>query len=88
MPTLTEIDSNFAVESGFPLDNLKIYSPLEPPFKIHGLIYNGEGIGFSRLPLDVAVGVNPGVVFNNTSTAGGRLRFRTSSRCVAIFAKR
>ena len=59
---------------------------LEGPFSLHGVYYD-EGFGaYRRMPKDIAATVNPGVLGLSANTAGGRLRFRTSSPYVAIRA--
>ncbi len=56
-------------------------------FDLYGFydVYNTEG--FIRMPLDVARATNSGVLNNASHTAGGRVRFTTNSKRVAIRAK-
>ncbi len=79
-----EIDHNFAVETSLNLDNIKFYSIQEDPFSIYGVFFeNGK---YRRLPEQVAKTVSEGVYRLHDNTAGGRIKFVTNSRFVAIHA--
>lgn len=88
MPTIAEIDKNLLVKEMVNREGLVIYDAHKAPFSIHGLIMPDECHDFfRRLPLDVAEKTeSPGLIHLNHNTAGGRLRFRTNSRRIAIFA--
>ena len=80
---LSDLDSNFKVESG--LENrpgLKYLDAEQAPFKIYGVFRDGDH--FARVPLSVAKTVSEGVTTLSQDTAGGRVRFRTDSPYVAI----
>lgn len=85
MANVEKIDKNLAVGATIDKEGLKFYNVLEAPFKIYG-IYMHEG-KFRRLPEEVAAKVNPGVLALHDSTAGGRLRFKTNSRAIALSVK-
>ncbi len=88
MIDISKIDENFKVNTNFSTENLDLYDCLAKPFEVCGLISPSESEPFfKRMPTEIAKKVNPGVEVNNRSTAGGRLRFRTDSKSVAIFAK-
>ena len=82
---LSDIDKNFAVDGNIDKTGLKFYNMEESPFKIYGI--KREGDSFVRLPLDVARNVNSGVFELCRNTAGGRVRFRSNTKKVAIIAK-
>lgn len=57
-------------------------------FKIFGLLLPDETENhYRRLPVDVAKSVSDGVLWLYRNTAGGRVRFRTDSPYVSIYAK-
>ncbi|MBO5110801.1 MAG: hypothetical protein J6D21_08805 [Clostridia bacterium] len=85
MGRLEEIDKNFKIETNLDKSDIKFYSVLEKPFSIYGVHYeNGK---FRRMPEFVAKRVNEGVDRLHTNTSGGRVRFVTDSKYVAISAK-
>ena len=85
MNRLEEIDENFRIETNLGKDDIKFYSVLNPPFRVHGLIY--EDGRFRRMPSSVAKSVNQGVYGLHANTSGGRVRFKTNSSYVAISSK-
>lgn len=85
MVSIENIDKNLAVEKYFAKDGLVFYSVLDFPFKIYGVTYeNGQ---FRRMPQSVAETVSSNVAWLNRNTSGGRVRFTTDSKTVAISAK-
>ncbi len=82
---ISSIDKNFIIETKIKKDDIKFYSIEEAPFKVYG-VYK-EGGMYRRMPADVAKSVSEGVYTLHTNTSGGRLRFVTDSRYVAIHAK-
>ena len=85
MSNISLIDSNFKVESQIKESDIRFYNVLNAPFHIYGVSYeNGK---FRRLPEKVAKTVSDGVFSLHTHTAGGRVRFKTDSLYVAIYAK-
>ena len=85
MSRLEEIDKNFKIETNLNKSDIKLYSVLEEPFCVYGVKYeNGK---FRRMPENVAKCVNDGVNGLHANTSGGRVRFKTDSSYIAIFAK-
>ena len=85
---ISKIDSNFVVNASFDTSGLDIYNVLEKPFSVHGLIPpSDESEVFTRIPLSVAREVSEKVASLHAHTSGGRVRFKTKSSSVAIFAK-
>lgn len=85
---ISKIDSNFVVNASFDTSGLDIYNVLENPFSVHGLIPpSDESEVFTRIPLSVAREVSEKVASLHAHTAGGRVRFKTNSRTVALFVK-
>ena len=85
MAKLSDLDSNFRVETNLGREGIRFLNVRTSPFSVHGVIYEGER--FRRMPEAVAKAVSPGVLGLHTCTAGGRVRFRTDSPYVAISAK-
>ncbi len=84
---IEDIDTNFVTDKNFDPTGLKFYNVLEAPFKIYGLILpDEENKCFLRAPKAVADNTNGGVRELNYHTAGGRVRFRTNSGRIAIYA--
>ena len=85
LKNISLIDSNFKVQTNINKDDIKFYDINQPPFEIHGVFYdNGK---YRRMPESIAKTVNGGVLALHTNTAGGRVRFKTDSSYIAIYAK-
>ena len=84
MRNISQIDRNFEVKTKLKLDNAVFYDALEEPFSLYGVFY--ENGMYRRMPEEVAKSVSPGVESLHMHTAGGRLKFVTNSRYVAIKA--
>lgn len=84
MPSISEIDKNFKVETKIEKVGMKFHDVLSAPFKIHGVFYDDGK--FRRIPCETARSVSPGVYALHANTAGGRVRFVTDSPYVAINA--
>ena len=82
---LSEVDSNFKLASAELCENLEVYSVKDTPISTHGMFY--EDGKYKRLPLSVAKSVSDGVTVLHSITAGGRFKFRTNSKTVALFAE-
>ena len=88
MSQIEKIDPNFKLSTLAGHDDVVFYNCLQEPFAVYGLMKpEGERDYFIRLPEEVAQNSNDGVVYLNTNTAGGRVRFRTNSPFVAIRAE-
>lgn len=82
---ISSVDKNFKVESKLNKRDIIFYDVKSEPFTVYGVIYeNGK---FRRMPEDVAKGVSGGVHWLHSNTAGGRVRFKTDSKYVAIHTK-
>lgn len=86
-PTVpAEVDKNMV--SGAPDESgLVWYNVKNAPFELYGLYRPTDEGDFRRMPDEVAAATNKGVKRNARHTAGGRVRFSTDSRRVAIRAK-
>ncbi len=83
MSNIEAIDKNFSsIEVSFV--GMHNYDPRKAPFSIHGLLCAEKGGKFLRMPQTVADTINSGVAELCTHTAGGRIRFRTDSKRVAL----
>ena len=82
MTDFTKIDPNFRVEPAFSREGLVFYDAARPPFSLHGLQY--EDGCFRRLPRAVTGDISEEVAHLSLHTAGGRVRFVTDSKRVAI----
>ena len=85
MQPLEAIDVRFKVNTNINKTDICFYSVLQPPFSIHGLIYENDK--FRRMPEAIAEAVSPGVHWLHSNTSGGRVRFKTNSPYIAISAK-
>lgn len=82
MKGISEVDINFKVETKIQKDDIKFYDIKSAPFRVYG-VFHQDG-KFRRLPEDVAKTVSRGVASLHANTAGGRVRFKTDSKYVAI----
>lgn len=82
-----EVDKNFIIETKINKPDIVFYNPKSEPFRIYGLYdYKNESV-YKRLPDEIGTTTNPGVKKLYLMTAGGRLRFSTNSKYVAIKVK-
>ena len=85
--TIEEIDKNMAINSKINKEGLKFFSMYDEPFVIFGGLKKGDDGRLYRVPKEVAEKTSRGVLGLCTNTAGGRVRFKTDSKRVAIVAK-
>ena len=79
---ISKIDSNFNIESQIYREGIRFFKIDEKPFEIYGIFReNGK---YRRMPESVAKKVSDGVYALHANTAGGRVRFITNSRYIAI----
>ena len=67
--------------------DLRFYDADEVPFEVYGLLPHQQDEPYRRIPLQVGKESNIGVEYLSASTTGGRIRFRTNSRIVALSAE-
>lgn len=84
MSDIAKIDANFALKTNI-RPGLRFYRADAPFFRLYGIYYEEEK--YRRLPESVAKTVNEGVLRLHANTSGGRIRFVTTSSCVAISVK-
>ena len=66
-------------------NDFDVYSALKPPISLHSVFYeNGK---FRRMPEEIAKQVSSGVHVLHSIPAGGRVKFRTDSKTVSLFAE-
>lgn len=83
MNKISKINVNFKIEL-IKENDISFFNVREEPFRVYGLYdYKTEG-KFKRLPESVAKATSAGVYSLNYNTAGGRVRFKTDSKYVAI----
>ena len=82
---ISKIDKNFTIETKIDRKNIKFYKIDEAPFKVYG-VFNENG-KYRRMPECVAKSVSEGVYSLHSNTAGGRVRFATDSKYIAIYAR-
>ncbi len=88
MSKIEKIDKNFEVKTEVANTETVKYDITKPPFSIHGVFTPTKEDGqFYRVPSSVAKTVSPGVASLSKHSAGGRIRFRTDSKYIAIEAK-
>ena len=82
--SIGDIDRNLRVETSLDLPATDWRSAKCGAFQLYGLYQPlSEGV-FRRMPEAIAAETNEGVAHLHTNTAGGRIRFRTNSRFVAL----
>ena len=85
---ISDIDKNFKVPSTISNTDVDIYNVCDKPFEVFGLFMPDENNDtFYRLPHDVAKTVNEGVDAMYNHATGGRVRFKTDSKYIAIHAE-
>ncbi len=84
MRNISQIDRNFVVQTTLNMDNIKFYDIQDEPFSLYGVCF--ENGAYRRLPENIAKAVSEGVYSLHLHTAGGRVKFITNSRFVAINA--
>ncbi len=85
MKTASEVDEALKVKTAVSEEGTDFYDVLEPPFRIYGVFYeNGK---FRRIPEETAKITSEGVYTLHANTSGGRVRFKTDSPFVTVFAK-
>ncbi len=82
--SLTAEEINISTDEVKSLKNVKFYDPKSEPFRIYGLHEPLSSAPYHRIPTDVAQSTSDVVRGLNFHTAGGRLRFVTTSNYVAI----
>ncbi len=88
MTELEKIDANMKTEHTIAPEKaaeFDFYDVEEAPFSLHGVFREGDS--FVRLPKTVASSVSKGVEMLYSYTTGGRVRFMTDSREIAIAIK-
>lgn len=80
---ISDFDKNLKVETKLPF-NLKWFTPLDAPISLHGIHSYSPERGYMRIPAEIAKKVSPGVDWLSRNTAGGRIRFKTNSRNIAV----
>jgi len=58
----------------------------EPYFSLHGVFYDEAQGKYVRMPQSVADATSVMVAGLNRNTSGGRIKFRTDSKCIAMYA--
>ena len=85
MNNISKFDKNFRVVEHINKDGFNFYNIDNEQFSIHGVFKeNGR---YHRMPESIAKTVSEGVYNINNNTAGGRVRFKTDSKRIAIIAK-
>ena len=85
MNNIADVDSNFKIETTIEKQGIRFYDVNSAPISLHG-VYSEDGF-FRRMPSEVAKTVNAGVSSLHTNTSGGRVRFRTNSPYIALYAE-
>lgn len=83
---IEEIDENLKVPSALEEQDLHFLDVRREPFRVYGLYNYREELPFKRMPDSVAASVSEKVKCLNACTTGGRVRFSTDSKYIAIKA--
>ena len=81
---IEDIDPNFKPQDEIREPDVVFYDVMDEPFEKYGFYNCCKEEGYKRLPDDIAKNVNSGVAHLYLHTAGGRVRFSTDSKYVAI----
>lgn len=81
---IEDLDSNFKTFSSLRENDIKLYDVRKDPFQVYGLYDYKNQPAFKRIPDEIALSLDSGVKELYMHTAGGRLRFSTDSRYIAI----
>jgi len=84
---IEQLDENLRIDTDITEPDLIWFDVLQSPFSLHGVFYDKKQGCFVRMPGEVAQTVSEGVAKLSQFTAGGRVRFRTDSSCIAIRAE-
>ncbi len=85
--SIQDLDRNLKVDAEISADGMVFYDVRRAPFKIYGLYDPKNENVFKRMPTNAASKVSEGVYGLSFNTAGGRVRFATSSAHIAIKAQ-
>ena len=83
MKSISEIDKNFQSQQ-IQKDNIKIYDIEESPFRLYGIFKPENETEFIRIPRKTAKDTSESVAMLNSHTSGGRVRFKTDSKYIAL----
>lgn len=79
--TIDLLDKNFSFNTTIDESILRTVNGYEKPLSLHGVFYDTE---YRRMPDAIAKKVSENIASLCKNTAGGRVRFRTNSRCVTV----
>lgn len=85
MISITSVDPNFMIPQNALPQGLKFYNIAENPAFVSGVMWQNGC--FRRLPENTASDISAGVYRLHFHTSGGRVRFCTNSRRVAVMAR-
>ncbi|MBQ9355039.1 MAG: hypothetical protein IJT84_05105 [Clostridia bacterium] len=80
---ISQIDTNFIREKVGNRE-LAFYDAKKSPFTLYGISYDYERERYCRMPDEIARTVSERAVWLSTYTAGGRIRFKTNSKTLAL----
>lgn len=80
------LDANLKSQTVIGEKDCRFYDVKDRPFDLYGFCNPREN-GFVRVPADICAKIGVGIEFFGKNTAGGRVRFSTDSKYVAIKVK-
>lgn len=83
---MERIDANLAGSGPIEEDGLRFYNVRQEPFRVYGLLWESPKDSFRRMPVEAAKKVSASIETLHLHTAGGRVRFTTDSKTLAIRA--
>ena len=86
MSNIGVLDKNLYIDPNIDVSDLAFFDVREEPFKVYGLYNYKSEPEFKRMPDDVARSISTGVTRLARHTSGGRVRFATTSKSIAIKA--
>lgn len=82
----SELSKNISVDAKFDVPDIVWFDVKDAPFVVSGVYYDQEQKCYTRMPDSIAKNVSPNVRGLVHDTAGGRVRFRTDSTFIGMYA--
>ncbi len=79
---MAKIDPNFSTKDTASKDGMIFYNADEKPFRIYGVFRDGDR--YRRIPTGLAESISENTVKLHANTAGGRVRFETTSSKIVV----
>jgi len=82
--SIADVDKNFEIVTKINKDDVKFYDASSGIFPLYGLVKGVPGEEFRRLPSAFSKTISEHINFHGSNSTGGRMRFITNSKYVAL----